>query len=292
MKKEVVVLGGGGAVGGMLTGLLRQAGIRTVGIDNRVPYKPLVGLQMDLVYAPLLDARIFERAVAVIFALPEDVAVQVLPRVLQAVGGEALIVPTCSVQGPFHAALKTAAPTQPWLGINPMFSPSLEVRGRPVVMCLDDLHAPVHWLETLLSEAGLDIKRMSVEQHDQAMALCQALPHAAVIAFGMALAKSGADLAPLLAVAPPPMRTMLALLSRILCNPVEVYWDIQRENTFAAEQRESLAKAMGQLSDRVHGDEQHEFANELIDIAQTLGAHRINGAEECQRLFSSLNQFK
>ncbi|MCY1439615.1 T-protein [compost metagenome] len=172
-----------------------------------------------------------------------------------------------------------------------MFSPSLEGRGRPVVMCLDDLHAPVHWLETLMSEAGLVIKRMTVEQHDRALALCQVLPHAAVIAFGMALAKSGADLATLMAVAPPPMRTMVALLSRMLSNPVEVYWDIQHENTFAAEHRESLIKALGQLSDRVHGDEQQGFTNDLINVARTLGAHRISGAEECQRLFSLLNEF-
>lgn len=288
--ETVVVLGGAGAVGGMLTGVLRRAGFQTLGIDKRMPQDLSDSLQLDLDCAPLLDSRMFESALAVIFALPESVAVQVLPHVLQALDDDVLLVPTCSVQGPFHAALKAIAPAQPWLGLNPMFSPSLDVRGRPAVICLDDVNAPAHWLETLMNEAGLTLKRMTVEQHDQTMALCQALPHAAVIAFGMALIKSGTDLATLLEVAPPPMRTMMALLSRILSNPKEVYWDIQHENTYATKQRDALAESLTQLSHRVRNHDQQGFAKELSDVAQALGGHRVTGAEECQRLFSLLKE--
>ncbi|UVJ42091.1 prephenate dehydrogenase/arogenate dehydrogenase family protein [Pseudomonas sp. LS1212] len=142
-----------------------------------------------------------------------------------------------------------------------------------------------------MSEAGMSLRRMAVKQHDQTMAPCQALPHAAVIAFGMALVKSGANLETLFDVAPPPMRTMMALLSRILSNPMEVYWDIQYENPYAAEQRDVLVEALTQLRGWMHNNDQKAFSNQLIDVAQQLGAHRASGASECQRLFSLLNEF-
>ncbi|MCE1645028.1 prephenate dehydrogenase/arogenate dehydrogenase family protein, partial [Enterobacter hormaechei] len=99
----------------------------------------------------------------------------------------------------------------------------------------------------VLMQADMRISRMTPEEHDQVMALCQALPHAAILIFGLVLAKSPLDIRTLATIAPPPMRTMLALLSRILRNPIEVYWDVQYENPMAAEPRQELLHAIQQL---------------------------------------------
>ncbi|HGY9625665.1 hypothetical protein WCE02_10015 [Pseudomonas juntendi] len=72
--------------------------------------------------------------------------------------------------------------------------------------------------------------RMTPVAHDELMAICQSLPHAAILGFGIALSMSSVDLALVEEVMPPPMRTMMALLSRLLINPPEVYWGIQLEN--------------------------------------------------------------
>lgn len=288
-SSRVVVLGGAGAVGGMLAGMLEQAGISTLCIDRHRPGYQVDSVQLDLEGISTCDHRLFHDAMAVVFALPECVALQLLPTILPLLGADVLVVPTCSVQGPFHETLKACAPGQPWMGVNPMFSPGLDVAGRSAVICLDDLNVPTLWLERLLSETGLVTRRMTVEQHDRTMALCQALPHAAVIAFGMALADSGADLATLLAIAPPPMRTLFALVSRILANPVEVYWDVQHENPHAAEQRTRLVNALTRLYQGVHEHDQQLFARQLSDVAYALGSHRLSGARDCEQLFRLLN---
>ena len=137
--------------------------------------------------------------------------------------------------------------------------------------------------------AGMKIKRMTPVAHDELMALCQALPHAAILGFGLALARSSLDLESALEVMPPPMRTMMALLSRVLVNPPEVYWDIQLENDQANRQRAALAEGMERLMSNVSNQNFDEFRRDLQGVSDALGSRLNPGAVDCQHVFSLLN---
>jgi prephenate dehydrogenase len=88
---------------------------------------------------------------------------------------------------------------------------------------------------------------------------------------------------------PPPMRTMMALLSRVLVNPPEVYWDIQLENDHAIKQREALAEGMKCLTESVRSQDYDGFRNDLQGVSNALGRRLNSGAVDCQHMFSLLN---
>ncbi|WP_248800981.1 prephenate dehydrogenase dimerization domain-containing protein [Pseudomonas sp. MWU13-2105] len=288
-NNTVVVLGGAGLVGSLISRILKQYGYNIKTVDQRSG-----GVESDYYEVEVTNPfsnteHIFRNAMAVVFALPESVAIRAIPWVIQSVSADVVLMPTCSVQRPFYNALKAASPNQQFVGINPMFSPKLSVQGRTVAICVEDSDAPKTFIEQNLMEAGMKIRRMTPATHDELMALCQALPHAAILGFGMALAKSSVDLAVVEEVMPPPMRTMMALLSRLLVNPPEVYWDIQLENDQACHQREALAQGMERLMADVNDRDYECFRSDLQTISNSLGKLVNTGAVDCQHIFSLLN---
>lgn len=289
MSDTVVVLGGSGLVGSLVSRILMQYGYDVRVVDRR-PSELESGFYEVDVTSPFSNTEhIFQRAVAVVFALPESVAIRAIPWVVDSVSRDVVFIPTCSVQEPFYKALKDVSSRQPFVGVNPMFSPKLSVQGRTVAICLEDSDAPSTFIEQHLMEAGMKIKRMTPAAHDELMALCQALPHAAILGFGLALARSPLDLESALEVMPPPMRTMMALLSRVLVNPPEVYWDIQLENDQAGHQRAALVEGMERLIKNVRDKDYDEFRDGLQSVSSKLGNRLSSGAVDCQHIFSLLN---
>ena len=289
MSETVVVLGGAGLVGSLISRILMQYGYDIRVVDRR-PSEQKIGLYEVDVTSPFSNTEhIFQGAVAVVFALPENVAIRAIPWVVGSVSSDVVFIPTCSVQEPFYRALKDTSSQQPFVGVNPMFSPKLSVQGRTVAICLEDGDSPSTFIEQHLMGAGMKVKRMTPVAHDELMALCQALPHAAILGFGLALARSSIDLEGALEVMPPPMRTMMALLSRILVNPSEVYWDIQLENEQASHQRAALAEGMERLMKNIRIHDYDGFKRDLQDVSSVLGSRLDSGAVDCQHIFSLLN---
>ncbi|MEO8644747.1 prephenate dehydrogenase dimerization domain-containing protein [Pseudomonas sp.] len=285
----VIVLGGLGSVGSLISRILMQYGYDVRIVDRRSGAPEIYSYEVDVTSPFSNTESIFLGVVAVVFALPESVAIRAIPWVVNSVSKDVVFIPTCSVQEPFYKALKKASSFQPFVGINPMFSPKLSVQGRTVAICLENSESPSTFIEQHLMQAGMKIKRMTPLAHDELMAVCQALPHAAILGFGLALAKSSLDLESALEVMPPPMRTMIALLSRILVNSPEVYWDIQIENDQACHQRTALAEGMERLIRTVADQDYNEFRNDLQGISNTLGTCLNSGSVDCQHVFSLLN---
>lgn len=88
---------------------------------------------------------------------------------------------------------------------------------------------------------------------------------------------------------PPPMRTMIALLSRVLVNPPEVYWDIQVENDQAYLQREALVQGVERLMTHAGNRNYERFKGDLQIISNALGKRLNTGAQDGQQIFALLN---
>jgi prephenate dehydrogenase len=82
---------------------------------------------------------------------------------------------------------------------------------------------------------------------------------------------------------------MMALLSRVLVNPPEVYWDIQLENDQASHQRAALMEGMERLMKNVRNQDYDEFRRDLQGVSSTLGSRLNSGSVDCQHIFSLLN---
>ncbi|QXI26838.1 prephenate dehydrogenase dimerization domain-containing protein [Pseudomonas vanderleydeniana] len=283
-----LILGGSGIVGGFIAGILQTRGHAAVIVDL-VP-SPLADHRvMDALSLPDKAPYLLEAASAVVFALPEDIAIQVLERYAASSSSIKVIINTCSVQGPFQRNAQALFPEVPCVGINPMFSPTLDCRGRPVVLCERASSKEGDWLEALLHEQAMLVRRLSPEEHDKVMAVCQTLPHAAILAFTMALSRSQCDLETIQALAPPPMRTLLSLSARILLNAPVTYWDIQKHNSAGQLQRDRLADSLGRLDHLCRLDTPERFAEEMATARRQLGRYVEDYGETCELLFTVLN---
>jgi 4-amino-4-deoxyprephenate dehydrogenase len=227
-------------------------------------------------------------AEVVLLAVPEKAALASANLLAGLLGPDSLLADTLSVKGPWFDALAAAEPRCEVLALNPMFGPSVGFAGRPVaaVWLRDGPHG--QRMARLVGEwGGRVIWLGDSSKHDCLSAVCQALVHATVIAFGTALREAEADLADLLALAPPPFSTLLALLARLCANPREVYWDIQRANPGAQAAREALSSAVHELAAAVDGADQVEFVRLLDECATFLGPHLDPLADRCARMFAA-----
>jgi len=286
---KYLIVGGAGIVGRFIAGLLADAGHAPIVIDKEPAGRAFDQRVMDALDLPEDAPELLQAATVLVLALPEEVALQVLERYAAHLASLRLLVNTCSVQQPLQASAARLLPGLPSLGLNPMFSPTLDCRGRPLLLCEREPGADGERFAELLEQGGMRVSRLPPDEHDRLMAVCQTLPHAAVLAFALAVQRSECDPGLLAALAPPPMQTLLGLSARILDNPPQTYWDIQRHNRHGARQREYLAAGLDLLHQFCRQDTPDAFVGELDAVRDYLGGTHDHHARTCARLFRLLN---
>ncbi|QCQ91124.1 prephenate dehydrogenase/arogenate dehydrogenase family protein [Rhodococcus sp. SGAir0479] len=286
---DVVVVGGAGAVGGMLADLARSGGDSVTVIDRVRPARDESSALQGDVTAPSDAVRAaVATADTVILAVPDDVAAAAIPLLATLARPDALLVETLSVKTHIHRVLREYAPDRPAVGINPMFAPGLGMPGRPVAAVVHRGGPAVDRFLGAVGRWGGRVVTVDAAEHDRVAAATQALTHAAVLAFGLALADAGLGIDTLAATAPPPFTTMLSLLARVGGGAPAVYHDIQAGNPEAASARRALAGALSRLADTVeHGDD-HEFATLMADAVRPLGDRQADYGRACAAVFAHL----
>jgi 4-amino-4-deoxyprephenate dehydrogenase len=285
-----VVVGGSGAVGELLVRTLLagdDAGVVTV-VDRRSEAVASgAASRVDDICAPSRETLgCIEAADLVILAVPEPVAVQAIGPLLEHMRPGALLVDTLSVKSRFAAALPALDLGRvEVLGINPMFAPGLGFAGRSVVAVPYAAGMQAEQFLGLIEAEGSEVTRLDAEQHDRVCAALQVATHAAVLTFGMALRAAGYDVAAAEKIAPPPHRTLLALLARILGADSEVYRDIQEANPFAAEMRGRIIAAQHELEAIVATDDPERFRQLFADLQALFPMGCQDYGRLCARLF-------
>ncbi|MFD2467700.1 prephenate dehydrogenase/arogenate dehydrogenase family protein [Amycolatopsis silviterrae] len=288
--RRSVVLGGLGAAGRLFAELLRADGAVTL-VDRRSGETP-PGMSLLVADACQPDAPLraeLNRADAVLVALPESAGIAAVEAIAAHLPPGALLAETSSVKSAIAEALSRLAGRHDLeaAGVNPMFAPGLGFPGRPVLFARIRDGQRCRRLETLIEHSGARLVPVSVEGHDRLTAALQVATHASVLAFGNALRLLGEDAAELTAAAPPPHRTMLALLARIVTGTPEVYRDIQMAHPHASDARAALAKSLAQL-DAVSTGPPDRFDALLEDLSAWLGPARDQLAADCADLFARL----
>ncbi|MFE6054259.1 prephenate dehydrogenase/arogenate dehydrogenase family protein [Kitasatospora sp. NPDC056446] len=289
-RERSVVIGGAGQVGRLFTELLSGAGAVTV-IDPRArPGSAPAGVRLIAEEAggPRAATRAaLAAAGTVVLALPESAALAVVAPVAAAMGPGALLVDTLSVKTAIAERVLVLAARHGLeaLGVNPMFGPALGFPGRPVAAVPLRPGARTDRFLALLAGAGARVVRLDAGRHDRAVASMQAATHAAVLAFGQALAVLGPEADVLVGLAPPPHLVMLALLARICSGEPEVYWDVQAGNPLAERARTGLADGLARLSAVIGRADEAGFRALLAETGGFLGPHREELAARCAALF-------
>ncbi|NUU38430.1 prephenate dehydrogenase dimerization domain-containing protein [Pseudomonas sp. C2B4] len=286
---NILILGGAGMVGSFIAGMLGK-GVHTLTLVDLVPPRALLNHRvMDVLSIPEQAPELLEAATIIVFALPEDVAIRGLECFVGKAPSVKALVNTCSVQAPFQRRAEQLFPAVASVGINPMFAPTLDCAERPVVLCERRESEVGNRFAVLLKAHAIRVTRLLPDEHDRAMAVCQALPHAAILAFAFALERSGCDMDTLQALAPPPMKTMLSLVARVLHNAPVIYWDIQKHNGAAQQQRDQLSASLGMLDHMCGVDTPEAFAEKLNAVQRQLGTYVDVYGETCEALFKTLS---
>ncbi|MFD9976019.1 4-amino-4-deoxyprephenate dehydrogenase CmlC [Streptomyces sp. NPDC059017] len=300
-----VVVGGSGAVGGMFTGLLREAGSQTLVVDVAPPPEERDSCLVADVTAPRPElAAALGRADLVLLAVHEAVALKAVAPVTRLMRRGALLADTLSVRTGMAAELAAHAPGVEHVGLNPMFAPAAGMAGRPVAAVVTRDGPGVAALLRLVERGGGRPVRLSAQEHDRTTAATQALTHAVIVSFGLALARLGVDVRTLTAAAPPPHQVLLALLARVLGGSPEVYGEIQWSNPRAVSARRALADALRSFASLVGDDPDRDLDNRdgdghrgatglggvFEDLRQLMGPELAARQDHCRELFRTIHR--
>ncbi|MFD4366086.1 prephenate dehydrogenase/arogenate dehydrogenase family protein [Rhodococcus sp. NPDC058521] len=289
-RKPTVVVGGAGAVGTMLADLYRCTGANVVVVDRTDPETVGRYVHGDITAPGPALRELLRSAATVLLAVPETVAVAALPRIADLLDADAVLVDTLSVKSRFADAVGASELSCAALGVNPMFAPSLDPKGRPIAAVTYRPGPGVDATVRTLESTGAVVTPLAAGEHDELTALTQALTHASILAFGLALADAGANGSELAALGTPPHLTSLALLARVTGGTPEVYWDVQAGNPAAPDARRRLADALALLDDTVEGGDEETFAALMTRASSALGAHADAFRDLCGQLFADLRR--
>lgn len=275
MIGSAAVVGSAGAMGRMLVEGLAGSGIAVRSID--------VADGTGDICAPspeLTDA--LRGSDLVILALPEVVALGAIGTIDEYLRKGSLLVDTLSVKSEICDRLQTLRDLES-VSINPLFAPSLGMRGGTVAVIRINAGPKAARFEQLMRSWGLRQEVMSAKEHDAVAGLTQAATHAAVLAVAGVMSASGLSADQILRCAPPPHRLLLSLAARISAAAPEVYFDIQAENPMASEARSSIIDNVADLDGLADTRNLPEFTRRLESFSTWLGVHHTELAELAHR---------
>ena len=298
---RVVVAGGSGAVGSLFAERLRESGNDVVIVDLAAPgpaHRVTRFVRGDIGDPGAEVTDLVRAADAVLLSVPEPVALVAIGRLAGALRPDALIADTLSVKSTvvpaLHAAATVAGEKAEALSLNPMFGPSMGFAGHPVASVVVRDGQRGRALRDLIEQWGARVVTVTADQHDRVAAAAQALTHAAVIAFGAALAELDVDIADLDRMGPPPHTALLSLLARLASGAPEVYWDVQAANPHAPAARRALARGVSRLTGVVEDGDRAAFGDLLDRLCGVLGplhgAYRKRSAHGLRAMTSDLTK--
>lgn len=272
--RTAVVLGAAGAVGRSFADRLRAEGIAVVGVDLRGqrPAARLSRICWDATVPHASVSQAVQNAECVLVCLPESAALASLSWWADALRPGTLIVDTLSAKPRFAERAAALAPLAERLGINPLFAPDLPFEERTVAVVSTAGGPRTDWFVGLLKQWRLILAEVTLDEHDRAMALVQALTHAVVLAFGCALRECAYDASALAPLRTPPHALLLCLLARMLQKPPEAYFEIQRATDYAATARAALFRGLQQVATAVGTDDPVPFTRLLCDLRGIVAA--------------------
>lgn len=275
--KSVLVLGGLGQTGGLLARSFTNAGAEVTYADrhDRPEYVPPGSyLQGDVTRPDAVLLKSIAAAECVLVCLPEEAALSAAGPILGAMADGALWVDTLSVKNRICRLLGDCRRSIEMVSINPMFAPALGWQGHPVAVIALSSGPKSQTLINLLRSWGAAVEVLTAEAHDSLTAIIQVATHAAILSFGALLLDLEYSVERGLAIATPPHRLLLALLSRIISANPAVYWEIQHCHPEGEIVRRRLSRAVECLDAAAAADSPAQFQQFFADIRSLLSAKR------------------
>ena len=270
MFRKVVVVGGLGQAGALLSRSLRESGIPVTLVDSRARSldspQDIPFLQSDVTACGPELQSLINNSDCVCVCLPEKIALEAVSKLASALPDGSLWLDTLSVKTDIVEAMKLHAGRLEVLSINPMFAPALGWPGNAVASVEVFAGPKSSFLQQLLMAWGARVEAVSAEEHDRLTAAIQVATHAAVLSFGAALLNLRPEMDKVLRISTPPHRLLLTLLYRMAMQNPEVYWDIQAFHPLGSTVRKQLLAAIEAIDLGAQDDGSQRFEKLFADL--------------------------
>ena len=271
--RSILIVGGGGAMGGVLRELFQDLGhsVHSLDLDSTRSAQELV---------PAADV--------VVISVPIAVTEPVIRQLGPLVRPDALLMDVTSIKAaPLQAMLESTRASV--LGTHPMFGPgAASLLGQRVVLCRGRGETWHQWLAASLRARGLVITEASAEEHDRAMALVQVLTHFQTQVFGLALARMGIALESSRRFTSPAYLMELYVAARHFAQASELYGPIEMRNPATGEVTAQFQRAARELAEILAARDQQRFDDVFHEVRAFFGDFAQEASEESRFLIDRL----
>lgn len=272
-KRSVLIVGGAGAMGGVLRQLFQDLGhtVQSLDLDSKHSAQELV---------PSADV--------VVISVPIAVTESVIRQVGPLVRADALLMDVTSIKAaPLQAMLESTPASV--IGAHPMFGPgAASLNGQRVVLCRGRGDAWHEWLAASMRARGLVITEASAEEHDRAMALVQVLTHFQTQVFGLALARMGIPLESSRRFTSPAYLMELYVAARHFAQASDLYGPIEMRNPATAQVTAQFQRAADEIAEILRDHDQQRFDAVFQEVRAFFGDFAQEATEESRFLIDRL----
>ena len=264
--RRALVIGGAGRLGRWLARFLSGQGF-----DTRIA-DPRLDDDGEIRYADWRDAPLDVDVIVV--AAPIEISRTILSE-LAGLRVSGLVFDVASVKTPLVETLREAADAGLSVcSVHPMFGPDTRLlAGRHVLLMDCGNPDAVSLARALFDDTMAELVDIDLGEHDRLMAWVLGLSHALNVAFGAALAESGADAAELAAISSTTFHRQLAIASDVGGENPALYFEIQHLNPFESRVLSALSEATERLRSAVDAGDQRAFIELMQRGANWTRAH-------------------
>jgi prephenate dehydrogenase len=271
MMTRILILGGTGETGSWFARYFKGLGFDVAiwGPSGKVEVAERLGLRYA--YDRMKEAS--ESDIVLVSVLIEK-TVEVIRDVAPRMRSGSLLMDVTSVKSGPVRAMKTYAPEGvEILGTHPMFGPTMPALSGQTIILTPVEGRSEKWLpiiRSLFEANGARIEVLDAEEHDEIMAVVQALTHFAYIGIGAALKALDFDVERSRRFMSPVYEIMIDFVGRILDQNPELYASIQK-NPKAMHARQSFISECMRLGDLADRGDLEGFKQIMHDAASHYG---------------------
>jgi len=225
---------------------------------------------------------------AAIISVPIDVTGDVVHRIAPHLPQDCVLTDLTSVKADPMAAMM-AAHSGPVVGLHPLFGPTTSTMDKQIVAVTPGRnHTACQWIVDQFSAWGTVLVETDPVEHDEVMAIVQALRHFATFSFGKFLWRKQVNLPRTLEFSSPIYRLELGMVGRLFAQDSLLYSEI----IFASEQRRTLLKeyltSLKENLEMLEKNDKESFNSQFQQIADWFGPFGDQAIRESTFLIDKL----
>ena len=266
---RMLIIGGTGETGSWFARFFRERGfdVSVWGPSGKSSVAAALGVR----FASDLMEEV-EQSDVIIVSVPIERTVDVIRDVAPRMRSGSLLMDVTSLKAEPVKAMRTCAPEGvEVIGTHPMFGPTMpSLQGQTIILTPAGGGEWLSVMRSLFEADGAHIEILDADEHDEIMAVVQALTHFAYIAIGATLRTLNFDVERSRRFMSPVYEIMIDFVGRILDQNPELYASIQKNPKALAVRQTFIAECM-RLSERAEVRDQEGFKQIMARAAEHFG---------------------